>query len=87
MAEHASSFLMLTLAGIGTVLLIFMMKYLVAIRQAAMSLGNQQSYQDLADRAVRLQEETAEELKALRAEMSAIRERAAEIEKILKSVE
>lgn len=87
MAEHASSFLMLTLAGTGTVLLIFMMKYLVAIRQAAMSLGNQQAYQDLADRAVRLQEETADELKALREEMAAIRDRTAEIEKILKSVE
>ncbi|TFW16619.1 hypothetical protein [Duganella callida] len=78
MSEHIY---LLTLGlPLGTVLLIFVLRYLAVIKRARLQEDNQESYRLLAERATAAQAETAAALADLKTRIIAI-------EKVLKEVE
>ena len=72
---------------LGTVLAIFAMKYLSSIRQAQARIAAENSYHELAQKAVATQAENATALSAIRTELVEIKSRLGTVEKILKDVE
>jgi hypothetical protein len=68
---------------VGTILIVFAMKYFSAIWQARARLAQDQSYRDLAEKAVAAQSD----LSAIRSELTTVRTSLAAIEKTLKQVE
>jgi len=78
MSEHI--YLLTIGLPLATVLLIFGMRYLAAMKQARIRYDNEESYRELAEKAVAAQAETAVALADLKA-------RVASIEKVLKEVE
>jgi len=78
MSEHI--YLLTIGLPLATVLLIFGMRYLAAMKQARIRYDNEESYRALAEKAVAAQAETAAALADLKA-------RVASIEKVLKEVE
>ncbi|MBP2301102.1 hypothetical protein [Azospirillum picis] len=87
MADHAGSFLLLTIVAFVVVLLIFGMKYFSAARTARLGLADDEAYRDLAERAVKAQEESAASLSNLARHISTIESRLERVEKVLKEVE
>jgi Tfp pilus assembly protein PilO len=87
MADHANTFLLVTILLFVTVLLVFGMKYFSAARQAHGLIANATTLRELADKALALQSEAAATLVAVRAELADIKSRLASVEKILKEVE
>lgn len=71
----------------GTILAIFAMKYFSSVRQAQARIAIENSYRELAQKAVTTQSESAESLSALRSELAEIKSRLGAVEKILKQVE
>jgi len=71
---------------LGTVLLIFGMKYFSAARQAQSRLLAEDAYRKLAEKAVAAQSENTGVLAALQADVGAIKLRLAAVEQILKEV-
>jgi hypothetical protein len=59
MTEHANTFLLLTILGLVTILLIFGMKYFSVGRQARMRLANEGAYRELAERGAAAQAASA----------------------------
>jgi hypothetical protein len=72
---------------LGTILIIFGMKYFSAARQARSRTLSEDAYRDLAAKAVTVQSLNATSLSAMQAELSTINTRLAAVEKILKAVE
>ena len=85
MSEHV--FFTTMGAILGTVLLVFGMKYLSAMRQAQSRVLAEDSYRKLAEKAVTSQSENAGLLAALQSDVAAIKTRLASVEQILKAVE
>ncbi|MBZ2209886.1 hypothetical protein [Massilia soli] len=78
MAEHV--YLLTLFLPLGTVLLIFGMKYYAAVQQAKARLASDDAYRQVAEQAVAAQAETA-------AALADLKIRLATIEKILREVE
>ena len=78
MAEHV--YLLTLFLPLGTVLIIFGMKYYAAIQQAKARLASDEAYRQVAEQAAAAQAETAAALADLKIRM-------ATIEKILREVE
>jgi len=78
MAEHV--YLLTLFLPLGTVLIIFGMKYYAAIQQAKARLASDEAYRQVAEQAAAAQAETAAALADLKVRLTAI-------EKILKEVE
>ena len=78
MAEHV--YLLTLFLPLGTVLLIFGMKYYAAVQQAKARLASDDAYRQVAEQAVAAQAETA-------AALADLKMRLATIEKILREVE
>ncbi|MGZ5933766.1 MAG: hypothetical protein ACXWLV_03555 [Rhizomicrobium sp.] len=72
---------------LGTILIIFGMKYFSAARQAQSRVLSENAYRELAQKAVAVQSENATSLSSMQAELSEINTRLAAVEKILKAVE
>lgn len=72
---------------LGTILIIFGMKYLSALRQAQTRTLAEQAHAALAERMTAVQQETAGSLAAIKLELAAIRTTLAGVEKVLKAVE
>ena len=79
MADHASSFLLISILTIVTVLLIFAMRTFAASRQVRLQVASDAAYRELAAKAAATQSECADAL-------SDIKARLATVEKILKEV-
>ena len=85
MSEHV--YLLTLFLPLATVLIIFGMKYLSAVRQAQARILAEDAYRELAQNAVAAQAANAAALSGLQAELSQIQLRLASVEKILKAVE
>jgi len=72
---------------LGTILLVFGMRYLAAVQQAKARLANDDAYRQIAQKAVAAQSENATALSSIQAALADVRTRLSAIEKILKEVE
>jgi hypothetical protein len=72
---------------LGTILVIFAMKYISAAHQARSRALGEQAYRDLAEKAATVQTQSAASLSAMQVGLSEINVRLAAVEKILKAVE
>lgn len=72
---------------LGTILLIFGMKYFSAIQQARARRAGDEAYRDIAAKAVSAQDETLAALAAVNANLADLKARVATVEKILREVE
>ncbi|HEU4777191.1 MAG TPA: hypothetical protein VFS95_10220 [Telluria sp.] len=71
----------------GTIVAVFALRYIALTKQAKARLENDDSYRELAARAVQTQAETAISLGAVNATLAELRTRVAGLEKVLKEVE
>ena len=71
----------------AAVVLVFFMKYVSAVLQARVRLGQDEAYREIAAKAASSQAETVAALHALGPVLAAIQSRIAAVEKILKTVE
>jgi hypothetical protein len=87
MAEHANTFLLVTILVLVTILLVFGMKYVSAGRQARLRVTTEGAYRELAQQAIAAQDAGAKSLAAVHGDLSEIKSRIASIEKMLREVE
>jgi hypothetical protein len=72
---------------LGTILLVFGIKYFSAVQQAKARFANDEAYRQIAERAVAAQSENATALSSIQATLADVRTRLTAVEKILKEVE
>jgi Tfp pilus assembly protein PilO len=72
---------------LGTILLVFGMRYFSAFQQAKARLANDEAYRKIAEQTAAAQAETAAALSSIHATLADLRTRLAAIEKVLKEVE
>ena len=72
---------------LGTLLLIFGMRYFSAVQQANARLANDDAYRQVAEKAVTTQSENANALASIQSALADVRTRLTAIEKVLKEVE
>jgi hypothetical protein len=72
---------------LGTILLVFCMRFLSAFLQARARLANDDAYRLIAEKAVAVQSENATSLSSIQSSLADIKGRLASVEKILKEVE
>jgi hypothetical protein len=72
---------------LGTLLLIFGMRYFSAVQQAKARLANDDAYRQVAEKAVTTQSENANALASIQSALADVRTRLTAIEKVLKEVE
>ncbi len=72
---------------LGTILLVFGMKYFSAASQARSRAASEDAYRELAQKAVAAQSANATSLSAIQSGLADINTRLAAVEKILKAVE
>jgi signal transduction histidine kinase len=87
MAHHTTTFLLVTILVLVVILLIFGMKYFSAARTAHLKITSEDAYRDLADRVVKVQEESVLALSDLKESVKLVEDRLGRIEKLLKEVE
>jgi len=85
MSEHL--YLISICLPLGTILLVFAMRSLSAVRQAQARVANDGAYRQLAEKAADAQAETATALAAIQTALADVRTRLAAVEKVLKDVE
>jgi Tfp pilus assembly protein PilO len=72
---------------LGTILLVFGMRYLSAVKQAQARIASDEAYRAVAEKAANAEAETAAALASIQSSMAEVRTRLAAVEKILKDVE
>jgi hypothetical protein len=72
---------------LGTILLIFGMRYFSAVQQAKARLANDEAYRQIAAKAAAAQAETATALASIDTTLADVKSRLTALEKILKQVE
>lgn len=72
---------------LGTILIIFGMKYLSTIWQARSRALNEDTYRALAEKVVATETQIAPSLAAIQADLGAVKASLATVEKVLKAVE
>jgi hypothetical protein len=88
MFDHIESiFLAAFFFPAAAVVLVFFMKYVSAVLQARVRLGQDEAYREIAAKAAAAQAETAAALSSFGTALREIQSRLAVVEKILKSVE
>lgn len=85
MSEHL--YLLSICLPLGTILLVFGMRYYAAVQQAKARLANDDAYRQTAEKAAAAQADTASALSAIQTELADVRMRLIAVEKILKAVE
>ncbi len=83
----ASIYLLTICLPLGTVLLIFGMRYASAVLQARARLANDEAYRQLAEKAAKAESENAAALSAIQASLADVQKRFTAIETLLKTVE
>lgn len=86
MTEHATTFPLITVLVLATILLVFGMKYLTAGRQARLRSAGETAYRELSATAVAAQSASAASLAGLQADVSEMKARLAAVEKVLREV-
>lgn len=87
MAEHANTFLLLTLLMLVMILMIFGMKYFSATRQAGLQILREDTYRKLAEQAAMAQSSSTALLSTLQTDIFEAKTRLSNIERLLKEVE
>ncbi len=87
MADHANTFLLLSILMMMTILLIFGMKYFSEARRSRDAILKEGVYLDLAEKMAGLQAASTASLTSLQADVATIREQINAIETVLKEVE
>jgi Tfp pilus assembly protein PilO len=90
MKEYAMSesiYLLTIFVPLGTILLVFGMKYFTAFHQARARLGEDQIYRQMAEKSATAQSETAAVLISIQEALAELRTQMASAEKVLKDVE
>jgi hypothetical protein len=82
-----NSFLAAFFFPAAAVVLVFFMKYVSAVLQARVRLGQDEAYRQIATSAAAAQAETSAALSAVGKSLAEIQSRIASVEKILKDVE
>jgi Tfp pilus assembly protein PilO len=82
-----SVYLLTLTLPLGTMLLIFGMKYFASIQQAKARLASDEAYREIAAQAAAAQAETAAKLASLDATLADVKTRLIAVEKILREVE
>lgn len=85
MSEHL--YLLTICLVLGTILLVFGMRYFAAVQQAKARLANDGAYRQIAEKAAAAESATATALSAIQAALADVRTSLAAIERILKDVE
>jgi uncharacterized membrane protein len=86
--DMATSVYLLTISlFLGTILLVFGMKYFSALFQARARIANDAMYRALAEKAVTAQSENQAALSAIRADLAKVAASLAAVEKVLQQVE
>ncbi|AKZ63195.1 hypothetical protein F506_11410 [Herbaspirillum hiltneri N3] len=85
--SHSSTFFLLSVLMLLTVLLVFAMKYWSAARRADMQIAYANNYRELAEKLATLQGASTSKLGALEHDVGDMNARLARIEKILREVE
>lgn len=80
-------YLVFILPFVGTILIVFGMKYFSALFQARARIANDEKYRALAEKIATANAESQAALSAMRAELSSLVANIAAVEKILKQVE
>ena len=80
-------YLLTMMLPLGTILIVFGMRYYSAVQQAKARLANDDAYRQLAEGASAAQSRIATSLAAMEAALSDVRTRMAAVETILKAVE
>lgn len=86
MADHANSFLLVTVLVLLAILLVFAMKYLSRARQTRIRLENEGGYRELAEKAAAAQSATAASLAAVQADLAEVKTKLVAIDKVLREV-
>lgn len=86
MGSPANTFLLPTILVLGTILTIFAMKYLSALRSDRLRLAGEGGYRDLAEKAAAAEAANAASLTTLQADLADMKGRLAAIEKLLRDV-
>ena len=87
MADHANTFLLLSILMMMTILLVFGMKYFSEARRNRDAVLKEGVYLDLAEKMAGLQAASTASLTSLQADVATIREQISAIETVLKEVE
>jgi preprotein translocase subunit YajC len=87
MAEHAHTFLLVTILSLVTILLIFGMKYFSAARQARIRAGSEDAFRESIEKSALVQTASAASLAALQADFVEMKGKLTSIEKVLREVE
>jgi predicted negative regulator of RcsB-dependent stress response len=85
--SHSSTFFLLSVLMLLTVLLVFAMKYWSAARRADMQIAHANNYRELAEKLATLQGASTGKLGMLEHDVGDMNARLARIEKILREVE
>jgi hypothetical protein len=72
---------------LGTILLVFGMKYFAAIFQARARVANDAAYRAIAEKAMAVQSENQAALSSIRAELAKVVASLAKVEKILQQID
>ncbi len=80
-------YLLTLMLPLGTILIVFGMRYYSAVQQAKARLANDDAYRQLAEGASAAQSRIATSLAAMEVNLSDVRARMAAVETILKAVE
>jgi Tfp pilus assembly protein PilO len=86
MADHANSFLLVTVLSLATIVLIFGMKYFAGARQALLRFAGEEAYRDLAEKSAAAQAASAATLAAVQAELTEVKTRLTAIQTVLQQV-
>jgi Tfp pilus assembly protein PilO len=86
MADHASTFLLVTILVLITVVLLFGMKFFSASRQAMFRAAGDDSVRQLAEKSALAQAESAASLAVVQSDVAEVKTRLAAIEKLLREV-
>ncbi len=87
MADHANTFLLVTILTLATILLIFGMKYFSAARQARLGFVSEAVHRELMEKASAAQMASAALLASIQADIAEVKVKLASIEKVLQEVE
>ena len=86
MADHAHTFLLVTVLALATIVLVFGMKYFSGTRQSRMNVIQESRYRELAENAIAAQATTAASLSSVQADLAGVKTKLAAIDRVLREV-
>lgn len=86
-AAWSGTIFVMVMSALGVALVIVLIWQIFATQRARAVLTREDEYRKLSERATAAQEQTAQDLSRMAAELADLRTRAAEMERVLKEVE